>query len=258
MNAKWIGSRHKRRGRKGYKPDAVVVHIMEGTLRGTDAWFNDLRSKVSAHYGVGKNGEVHQYVHEADTAWHAGRKTSDATWKLLRRTPNPNYYTIGIEHEGKADEPWTDAMYRASAYLIRDICTRWSIPMDRDHIVGHREIYPRKTCPGDGVDLERLVRLVREEAVAISAVIYNFVNDPQEVVTRVSLNVRKAPTVEAERVRTEDSDATFKVLGWTSNGQSVSGNAHWYRLDGNLYVWAGGTRAPVPGLEHTGVVERAA
>ena len=37
------------------------------------------------------------------------------------------------------------------------------------------------------------------------------------------------------------------TTGWTSSGETVSGNAHWYRLaDG--WVWAGGTTAPVPAL----------
>jgi N-acetyl-anhydromuramyl-L-alanine amidase AmpD len=41
---------------------------MDGTLAGTDAWFTNPASQVSAQYGIGKNGEVHQYVKEEDTA----------------------------------------------------------------------------------------------------------------------------------------------------------------------------------------------
>lgn len=134
-------------GRKGYKPEAIVIHIMDGTLVGTDSWFNDPASQVSAHYGIGKSGEVHQYVKEEDTAWHAGR-IDTPTWKLIKLGINPNVYTIGIEHEGRPDDVWTDAMKQSSASLIREICQRWQIPVDRNHIVGHFEIYSKKPkCP---------------------------------------------------------------------------------------------------------------
>lgn len=43
---------------KGYKVLAIVDHIMGGTLAGTDAWFANPTSKVSSHFGVGKNGEI--------------------------------------------------------------------------------------------------------------------------------------------------------------------------------------------------------
>jgi hypothetical protein len=58
----WIGSCNKTPGRGGFRPEAIVIHIMEGTLGGTDDWFNNPASKVSAHYGIGRNGQVHQYV----------------------------------------------------------------------------------------------------------------------------------------------------------------------------------------------------
>lgn len=253
--ATWIGSPNKSRGRRGRRPEAVVVHLMAGSLRGTDAWFRNRASRVSAHYGVGHGGDVHQYVHESDTAWHAGR-VYRPTWKGVRRGTNPNRYTIGIEHEGHLADAWPEAMMEASARLIADICSRWAIPIDRDHIVGHREIYARKACPGDRVDLDRLVAMARR-AAGLDAVPgldvsvggpYNFVEAPGDLLTRVALNVRAAPTSQAVRRRTEPGGTRLAVAGWTSNGEAVSANAHWYRLADGAYVWAGGTRAPIPGL----------
>ncbi len=140
------------RGRKGYFPEAIVIHIMEGTLRGTDSWFRNPQSKVSAHYGVGTNGELHQYVQETDTAWHAGRVNAPV-WNLIKPAGNgqfinPNYYTIGIEHEGNENTNWTDDMYNTTSGLISEISKRWNIPLNRQHIIGHHEIYSLKTCPG--------------------------------------------------------------------------------------------------------------
>jgi len=154
-------------GRKGYKPEAVVVHIMDGTLSGTDSWFANPASQVSAHYGIGKNGEVHQYVQENDSAWHAGR-VDRPVWKFIRPDINPNLYTIGIEHEGKPEEVWTAAMKQSSANLIREICERWQIPIDRNHVIGHYEIYSKKpNCPATNKRiLDELVALAGQQVPA--------------------------------------------------------------------------------------------
>ena len=151
-------------GRKGYRPEAIVIHIMDGTLVGTDSWFANTTSQVSAHYGIGKNGEVHQYVQESDAAWHAGR-VDVPVWKLIKPSINPNLYTIGIEHEGKPDDVWTDAIKQSSATLIREICQRWQIPINRDHVVGHFEIFSKKpNCPATNKSiLDELVVLARQQ-----------------------------------------------------------------------------------------------
>lgn len=148
-------------GRNNHKPEIIVIHVMDGTLTGTDAWFANKDSQVSAHYGVGVKGEIHQYVNEADQAWHAGRVVSP-TFKLYKGDGlNPNLYTIGIEHEGKADSIWTTEQKVASADLIKDICTRYNIPIDRDHIIGHYQVYAAKpNCPGINKDIiDELVKL---------------------------------------------------------------------------------------------------
>lgn len=151
-------------GRKGYRPEAIVIHIMDGTLAGTDSWFANPSSQVSAHYGIGKSGEVHQYVQEQDSAWHAGRVDAPV-WKFIRPNVNPNLYTVGIEHEGKPDDVWTVEMKQASANLIKEICERWQIPIDRDHVIGHFEIYSKKpNCPATNKRiLDELVALAGKQ-----------------------------------------------------------------------------------------------
>lgn len=238
----WKGSPNKTKGRGGYRPAAVVVHIMEGTLRGTDAWFANPASRVSAHYGVGRAGEVHQYVLDADTAWHAGR-VYKPTWSGVRKGVSPNLYTLGVEHEGRDGDVWPEPMLATSAALIAELCRRWSIPVDRAHVVGHREIYARKTCPGRVVDLDALVARTRRLAVAEPSSVVSWRG---RVEARVDVNVRSAPTSQAGRVRRDPSGTVFEVTGWTGAGESVSGNAYWYRLAGGGWVWAGGTLTPSP------------
>lgn len=244
MDVVWIGTPNKVPGRNGLRPLAVVIHIMDGTLHGTDTWFLDAASRVSAHYGIGTAGAVHQYVAEGDTAWHAGRRYQP-TWKLIKNTPNPNVYTVGVEHEGAADTPWSDAMLGTSARLVTEICNRWSIPIDRDHVIGHREIYARKTCPGTWIDLDAFVARVRQ--IAVDPTSYNFVERPGSVRARLDLNLRVgAPTTLAPIARTVPGGSTLEYAGWTSNGLTVNGNAHWYRGSTGEFFWAGATTGPVP------------
>ena len=143
----------------GLRPAAIVIHISEGTLASADAWFNNDAALVSAHYIVGRSGELHQYVSEEDTAYHAGSPV-DPTWRLLRPHVNPNFYTIGIEHEGRAQDQWTDAQYATSAELV-----------DKSHGAGRSrsmpitsyctaEIRGNKTCPGFIFSRDKLLSLV--------------------------------------------------------------------------------------------------
>jgi hypothetical protein len=145
---KWVGSPNFAEGRAGWWPEAIVLHIMEGSLASTDAWFKNKASQASAHYGIGKKGEGHQYVKEEDQAWHAGI-VKDPTWKLLHAGVNPNKYTIAIEHEGYHGDVWSAEQITSSGKLVADICKRWNIPIDRDHIIGHYQIggARRANCP---------------------------------------------------------------------------------------------------------------
>ncbi len=157
----WIGSPNFFKGRNNHVPMAIVVHIMDGTLTGTDAWFLDSASSLSAHYGIGKDGTVHHYVHECDTAFHAGIVHSP-TWNLYDPSINPNSVTVGIEHEGRSADVWPDAQKHASAQLIAEIAHRWNIPLDRQHVIGHRELdtVTRSFCPsGDGSIVDELLAL---------------------------------------------------------------------------------------------------
>jgi N-acetylmuramoyl-L-alanine amidase len=145
-------------GRGGRTPKGIVLHTTVGSFESAAAWFSEPQSGVSAHYLVGLDGRVAQFVDEADTARHAGR-VSNPTATLYDGT-DPNLYTIGIEFED-GGEPDTvrrpAAQYEAGAKLIAAIASRWGIPLNREHVVGHRELTDRKTCPGN-LDADALVR----------------------------------------------------------------------------------------------------
>ena len=148
-------------GRGGHTVRGVVIHTTEGTYDGTIGWFTTEESRVSAHYLVGLDGRIAQFVGEDSTARHAGRVEGPTT--PLYDGGDPNEYTVGIEFEdGGAphDVERPDEQYASGAALLRGIAERWDVPLDRDHVVGHREIFSPKTCPGN-VDIDRLIREAR-------------------------------------------------------------------------------------------------
>lgn len=132
-------------GRQGKTVGLVVIHTMVGSLLSASGRFGDPSAQVSAHYGIDLDGAVYQWVDEDSTAYHAG------DWGV-------NLRSVGIEHadDGDYNGVRPDALYTASAELVRDICTRRGIPIDRTHIVGHREVHAT-ACP-DALDIDRIVR----------------------------------------------------------------------------------------------------
>lgn len=134
-------------GRGKNKPEAIVIHITEGSASGAIAWFKNIKSQVSAHYIVKKTGEIVQVVSPDNTAWHAGI-IKNPTWPLLKQGVNPNLYTIGIENEGFTTEKPTITQFLALAKLVKSLCVKYDISIDKNHIVAHHEIRSDKSCPG--------------------------------------------------------------------------------------------------------------
>lgn len=154
------------KGRQGYTPEIIVIHIMDGTFLGTDSWFRDPVSGVSSHYGVSPS-EIYQWVDEKDTAFHAGIVLRPK-FELYKPGVNPNFYTIGIEHVGKPlqNDVWGESMKNLSAELIADIAVRNNIPLDRKHIIGHYQIRADKpNCPAvNKAIIDELIALAKVKA----------------------------------------------------------------------------------------------
>jgi N-acetylmuramoyl-L-alanine amidase len=244
MNIINIPSPNFTAGRKIYRPEAVVIHIMEGTLVGTDSWFKNPASKVSAHYGIGKTGEVHQYVSETNTAWHAGRVNAPG-WQLIKAAGNgqfinPNFYTIGIEHEGNEDSDWTDAMYNSSSEMVRAICSRWNIPIDRSHVIGHHEIYSLKTCPGHKVDLNKLIALASGSPLPESHTVIEKTIQLGKVTTKVLLNIRTQPNTGTAPFTKVAAGVQLSYDGFTNNGEKINSNSKWFFTHEGNWFWSGG------------------
>jgi hypothetical protein len=102
------------RGHGGYPVSAIVLHTMAGTLEGCDTWFLDAKSQVSAHFGIGLDGQQHQYVALSDSAWANGILEPGNTWPL--GPGNPNFPTISIETDdnGSGTTEVTEAQFKAT------------------------------------------------------------------------------------------------------------------------------------------------
>jgi len=121
---------------------------------------------VSSHYVVYLNGGIQQWVAEEDVAYHAGI-IQKPTWLPLLDgtiTDSPNRHLIGIEHAGFTGTHWTEAMYLSDAWLCARACRRWHIVPGPDTIIGHYRIdsVNRARCPGNGVDLDRIIAMTKE------------------------------------------------------------------------------------------------
>ncbi len=227
---RWIGCPQSNfhRGRPAaLRPEAIVIHVMDGSFAAGESVFLDPSTQRSAHYGISHAGDVHQYVDEKNTAFHAGTVVRP-TWSLLKLGVNPNFYTIGIEHEGTADEPWTASQMTSSSRLISEIASRWNIPLDLDHVIRHHEIRASKTCPGNW--MQDLSVLLPEPAAA---------NELSQVRLRTNVNLRSVePKTSAPILRVLSAGLEISVRGVVI-GDAVSGNAYWY-VDGNgNFFWSG-------------------
>lgn len=141
-------------GRNGQSPQAVVVHVAEGSKGSTDSWFHNPDAEASAHYEVNKDGGVWQYVREEDSAWANGIVNKPnmgdpliASW--INAGINPNRTTISIETEGFHNEDLTPAQLASLCWLVADIHGRYGWPTDGSRLMGHYEFdaVNRPNCP---------------------------------------------------------------------------------------------------------------
>ena len=115
------------KGNKGR--DAVVMHVAEGTMEGMVGWFLG-RSDATAHFGIGPDGKLYQFVSVNDSAFGNGASYRNGqwydpsgnainpAWSELRPGENPNWCTISVEHAGRYRDHWTDDMDVTNTRLL--------------------------------------------------------------------------------------------------------------------------------------------
>jgi hypothetical protein len=103
-------------GSGGNYPRLLIVHTIVGSLSSADNWFRNPKARVSAHFGVGKDGRIVQWVNTSDRAW---------------ANVSANSISISIENEGQTNEPLTDAQVEANARIYAEAAKVHGISLTR-------------------------------------------------------------------------------------------------------------------------------
>ncbi|MDT2648018.1 peptidoglycan recognition family protein [Enterococcus dongliensis] len=146
--------------RQGIKIDRIILHHNATTNKDVamNTWVQGGAAGTSAHYEITPT-EIIGCVGEQYAAWHAGG-TGPAD---PPRIANPNYRSIGLENLNSTGAPnWLvdTRTITNCARLVADICKRYGIPCDRQHVLGHNEV-TATACPG-GMNVDEVVRQAKQ------------------------------------------------------------------------------------------------
>ncbi len=96
------------------------------------------RHRVSSHYIIDRQGNIHRLVDEKNIAFHAGFGKLPDGYNAI------NHRSLGIEMISSETQGPTEDQYKTLAWLVKDIKSRYNIK----YIKGHSQIAPaRKTDP---------------------------------------------------------------------------------------------------------------
>lgn len=116
----------------GVSPSSLIIHTTNGkrgsTFEAEAAFLRDNTVTVSAHYLIGKQGQIVQIVPDYLAAWHAGSTIPGFA----------NAQSIGIENHLTPGENWTSAMRDALTWLSRQLMARYAISLKR--VETHRKV----------------------------------------------------------------------------------------------------------------------
>lgn len=123
------------------KPNYVIIHFTaQDSLGQTLKTFTVVKTQVSAHYVVGKDGKVVHMLNDYLRAWHAGV----SKWGSIS---DMNSCSIGIEIDNNGNEPFTDPQIKSLLALLAQLKKAYNIPAT--NFIGHQDIAPlRKPDPG--------------------------------------------------------------------------------------------------------------
>lgn len=145
----------------------MSVKIIETNLDFTSLSERSITNMIVLHHTGGNDIDASaEQIHE----WHKNNKWAgigyhyvirkDGTiergrpeWAIGSHAYGENSHTIGIHISGDFDSSQpTEKQIENCAELVADICTRYGIPIDRAHIVGHGELMAT-SCPGTNLQM---------------------------------------------------------------------------------------------------------
>ena len=129
-------------GRDGKKIEMVTIHHMAGILSAEQcgAIFQNPNRQASAHYGVGKDGEVGQYIDEANTAW------ANANWDSNCKAVTVETSNCEINGQWKV----SDVVLNKLIELVADIAKRNKLgKLVKGQNLTWHSMYAITSCPGE-------------------------------------------------------------------------------------------------------------
>jgi len=122
------------------KPNFVIIHhTAQNACDQTLKTFTMVKTQVSAHYVICKDGTVHHMLNDYLRAWHGGV----AKWGSLT---DVNSSSIGIELDNNGFEPFSDAQINSLLHVLASLKSKYNIPTA--NFIGHGDIAPtRKNDP---------------------------------------------------------------------------------------------------------------
>ena len=122
------------------KPNFVIIHhTAQNSCEETLNTFTTIRTQVSAHYVICKDGTIHHMLNDYLRAWQAGI----SKWGNLT---DINSSSIGIELDNNGFEPFTEPQINSLLVLLDRLKKSYSIPTS--NFIGHADIAPgRKVDP---------------------------------------------------------------------------------------------------------------
>src|SRR5438477_10917757 len=99
----------------------VVIHIMDGTLEGSQSWFDTREAQASSHFGTGRAGALRQWVDTKDRAW-------------AQAAGNHDY--LSIENEGRGGDELTAEQIEDCAQVLAWASKNYGFPLQLAHTPG--------------------------------------------------------------------------------------------------------------------------
>ena len=131
------------------KPNYVVIHhTAQDSTAQTLKTFTLPRTQVSAHYVIGRDGQVYHLLNDYLRAWHGGV----ARWG---NNTDLNSCSIGIELDNNGAEPFAEAQITSLLHILAGLKKTYGIPPA--NFIGHADIAPsRKNDPSARFPWKRL------------------------------------------------------------------------------------------------------
>lgn len=123
--------------------DMIVIHHTGGNDIDASAEQIDEWHKNQGWLGIGYHAVIRK-----DGTIEAGRPE----WAEGSHAYGENWHSLGIHLSGAMDKVQpTNAQIESCAHLVAYWCEQYDIPIDREHIVGHREVNDDTSCPGENL-----------------------------------------------------------------------------------------------------------